>query len=243
MKILLAQTLLYLPAYGGANKGNRAMLEALAAKGYKCRVMAPGTGTGGPQNAEDIRGLLSKHGIRPESVSAQVCGFSYRGVGASVTIEPGHLRTLLKKEIADYDPDWIMVASEDPGHSLLEVAVNLRPERTIYVSQTTSMLPFGPSSMFPGDRATALIRETTGIICLSKYLQTYIQQWGKMSATIVRMPIYGRGPFPVYGNFDSGHVLLINPCQYKGIEVFSKLAARFPEIQFAAVPSWGTTAA
>src|SRR5205807_2104366 len=101
----------------------------------------------------------------------------------------------------------------------------------------------GPSSMFPGDRATALIRETTGIICLSKYLQTYIQQWGQMSATIVRMPIYGRGPFPVYGNFDSGHVLLINPCQYKGIEVFSKLAARFPEIQFAAVPSWGTTAA
>lgn len=241
MKILLAQTLLYLPTYGGANKGNRAMLEALAAKGYQCRVVAPGTGTGGPQNAEDIHVLLSTHGARHVSVSAQACSFTYRDVEATVTIEPGQLRALLKKEIADYDPDWILVASEDPGHSLLDSAVTLRPERTVYVSQTTSMLPFGPSSMFPGDRATALIREARGIICLSRYLQTYIQQWGKMSATVIRMPIYGDGPFPVYGNFDSGHVLLINPCQYKGIEVFLKLAAKFPEVQFAAVPSWGTT--
>jgi glycosyltransferase involved in cell wall biosynthesis len=34
---------------------------------------------------------------------------------------------------------------------------------------------------------------------------------------------------------------MINPCAYKGLPIFIKLAAEFPELLFAAVLTWGTT--
>ena len=36
---------------------------------------------------------------------------------------------------------------------------------------------------------------------------------------------------------------MVNPCAVKGISIFLALAERFPDIEFAAVPTWGTTAA
>ena len=39
MKILLVQNSLYYPAYGGGNKSNRLLLEALVARGHECRVV------------------------------------------------------------------------------------------------------------------------------------------------------------------------------------------------------------
>src|SRR5205085_5252608 len=55
-------------------------------------------------------------------------------------------------------------------------------------------------------------------------------------------PIYGGGPFPKYGNFDEGFVMMINPCAMKGISIFLALAKSLPDIRFAAVLTWGTTA-
>ncbi len=40
MRILLAQNALYYPAYGGGDRSNRMLLEALAARGHVCRVVA-----------------------------------------------------------------------------------------------------------------------------------------------------------------------------------------------------------
>ena len=40
MRILLAQNSLYYPAHGGGDKSNRLLLEALAARGHECRVVA-----------------------------------------------------------------------------------------------------------------------------------------------------------------------------------------------------------
>ena len=40
MRILLAQNSLYYPAHGGGDKSNRMLMEALAARGHECRVVA-----------------------------------------------------------------------------------------------------------------------------------------------------------------------------------------------------------
>jgi len=40
MRILLAQNSLYYPAHGGGDKSNRLLMEALAARGHTCRVVA-----------------------------------------------------------------------------------------------------------------------------------------------------------------------------------------------------------
>ena len=40
MRILLAQNSLYYPAHGGGDKSNRLLMEALAARGHECRVVA-----------------------------------------------------------------------------------------------------------------------------------------------------------------------------------------------------------
>jgi hypothetical protein len=40
MRILLAQNSLYYPAHGGGDKSNRLLIEALAARGHVCRVVA-----------------------------------------------------------------------------------------------------------------------------------------------------------------------------------------------------------
>jgi glycosyltransferase involved in cell wall biosynthesis len=43
------------------------------------------------------------------------------------------------------------------------------------------------------------------------------------------------------GRFDNRFVTLVNPCAVKGISIFLGLSRRFPEVEFAAVPTWGTT--
>jgi hypothetical protein len=53
----------------------------------------------------------------------------------------------------------------------------------------------------------------------------------------------GPGPFPDYGLANSGDILMVNPCDYKGLPIFLELARAFPDLPFAAVPTWGTTSA
>jgi glycosyltransferase involved in cell wall biosynthesis len=36
---------------------------------------------------------------------------------------------------------------------------------------------------------------------------------------------------------------MVNPCAVKGISIFLALAQRFPNVEFAAIPTWGTTTA
>ena len=47
--------------------------------------------------------------------------------------------------------------------------------------------------------------------------------------------MYGEPPYPRFGSFDEGYVLMVNPCVVKGISIFLALAERFPDIPFAAL--------
>ena len=61
--------------------------------------------------------------------------------------------------------------------------------------------------------------------------------------TVIHPPMYGTPPYPRFGSFDQGYVLMINPCVVKGITIFLRLAELFPEVQFAGLTGWGTTRA
>ena len=55
MRILLAQNSLYYPAHGGGDKSNRLLMEALAARGHACRVVARARCVPAPGRGGDIR--------------------------------------------------------------------------------------------------------------------------------------------------------------------------------------------
>jgi glycosyltransferase involved in cell wall biosynthesis len=59
---------------------------------------------------------------------------------------------------------------------------------------------------------------------------------------VAHLPAYGEGPFPRLGRFDEGFVTLVNPSAIKGLSLFLELARRLPQVAFAAVPTWATTA-
>jgi len=69
---------------------------------------------------------------------------------------------------------------------------------------------------------------------------TYLH--GGLGSTLLRLPVYGPGPFPPLGRFDTGFVTLVNPCLEKGVDVFLELARLGRDLEFAAVPAWGTGA-
>jgi len=77
---------------------------------------------------------------------------------------------------------------------------------------------------------------------VSGYVRDYISRWAGLGSTLLRFPVYGAGPFPALGDFGRGFVTLINPCAVKGISLFLELARLLPDVEFAAVPTWGTTA-
>jgi hypothetical protein len=66
--------MLYVPALGGANKGNRELMERLAANGHACTVVAPAQSPHGPQSREQVLNELSKRNLKPaaSSESAEV---------------------------------------------------------------------------------------------------------------------------------------------------------------------------
>src|SRR5437763_1441439 len=49
--------------------------------------------------------------------------------------------------------------------------------------------------------------------------------------------------WPDVGRFENEFVTLVNPCAVKGISIFLALADAFPDVKFAAVPTWGTNEA
>src|SRR5262249_26092009 len=105
------------------------------------------------------------------------------------------------------------------------------------------MFPFGPASLFPGKRRTELIEKAAAIVTISRFVADYIQNWTGFKSFIHHPPHYGSGPFPQHVSADNGYVLIMNACAVKGISVFLALARSMPDIQFAALPGWGTTSA
>jgi surfactin synthase thioesterase subunit/glycosyltransferase involved in cell wall biosynthesis len=214
-RILLAATASYAPPRGGATRSNLLWLRHLAAAGHHCRIVCGPSGDGA-----DL----------PAGPNIEILPIA----------DPAARVRLLTTQIQTWNPDHVLVSSEDLSHSLLREAHHRAPGRVVYLAHTPQFFPFGPESWNP-DPAAALVLESAGIVAIGRHMAGYIRRELGRDAAIIHPPIYGPGPFPLYENFNRGRIVMVNPCAVKGIGIFLEAAARMPRWEFAAVPGWGTT--
>jgi glycosyltransferase involved in cell wall biosynthesis len=217
MRVLLASNASCTPPRGGATRGNLVWLNHLAQAGHDCRIVCGPAGPG----AE-----LSRHpGIAIESVP-----------------EPARRTEALRRQIREFQPDWVLVSSEDLGHALLREAHHRAAGRVVYLAHTPQFFPFGPASWSPDRHAAELVARSAGIVAIGRHMAGYIERELGRAATVIHPPIYGSGPFARLADFERGSIVMFNPCAVKGISIFLALATRLTAHSFAVVPGWGTTA-
>jgi glycosyltransferase involved in cell wall biosynthesis len=246
MNIILVQNTL--PTLSGAGKSNQIMLEGLAGRGHTCHLVAPAIPmTIGvrevPANLDQIVRNFGKERLIINTTSAGAAIINHQQVAIHLVYDFFQLPGYFKQWLEQSRPDWVIVSAEEPSSVLLQVALETIPDRVLALAQTALHLPFGPGSFIQDSRKTQLLQQTAGIITFSHYMKSYVEQWGQIKAVALPYITYGPGPFPRWGRFDTGFVTMINPCNLKGITLFLALARCFPDVQFAAVPTWGTTEA
>lgn len=243
MRVLLTANASYVPPRGGATRGNLAWLELLAKAGHECRVVASAL-------AHDPAGRLAQ--MEHEEIRvAPVPGGAEEGVevverGSIVfysAADPSRRVGVLRRQIREFDPNWILVSSEDLGQMLLREAGTALPHRVVYLAHTPQLFPFGPASWNPDPRGTDLVRSAAAIVAIGNHTARYIEEHLGRRPEVIHPPIYGEGPFRKFGSFGQGPITMINPCAVKGLPIFLALAERLPEFAFAALPGWGTTLA
>lgn len=240
MRVLLTANASYVPPRGGATRSNLLWLEHMASAGHACRIVA---------------GALRESAAKREQMAWEGCEWQVLGYGEDVeTLERGGVRVLavadrsrqallLRRQIREFQPDWVLVSSEDLGHVLLREAHHSAPGRIVYLAHTPQFFPFGPASWNPDAHAAELVARSAGVVAIGHYTAAYIRRLIGRDVTVIHPPIYGPGPFPSLASFDKGLVTMLNPCAIKGISIFIRLAECFPECGFGAMPGWGTTAA
>lgn len=217
MRILLTANASYHPPRGGATRSNLIWLDHLARHGHGCRIVC------GPSKA----GAEFAH---------------HESIRVMPVNEPARRVQVLRHEIAEFRPDWVLVSSEDLGHGLLREAHHSAAGRVVYLAHTPQFFPFGPASWNPDGFAAGLVSDAAGIVAIGRHMAEYVESAVGRAAVVIHPPIYGTGPYPNRASFERGLISMINPCAVKGISIFREVAARLPEYGFGAVPGWGTTA-
>ena len=241
MRILLAHNSLYYPSFGGGDKSNRLLMEALAAKGHAVRVVARVEHFGADAQGALMRDLGARD-VAPRQEQAGI-EFQLNGVEVRVLAGNSNLRDYFAAQVRAFDPEIIVASTDDPAHLMLEIALRRQRARVIYLVRATIALPFGPDSGLASEFQAEALRQADGVVAVSHYVARYTRQWGSVEAVHVPISLLDPGGHPNLGHFDNRFVTLVNPCAVKGISIFLALAERFPNVQFAAVPTWGTTSA
>jgi surfactin synthase thioesterase subunit/glycosyltransferase involved in cell wall biosynthesis len=239
MRILLAHNSLYYPSFGGGDKSNRLLMEALAARGHEVRVVARLAKFDAEESARFMADLEAR-GIRPE-VGEDTVRFVLNGVDVrTLTLNP-QLRAYFSQQLSQFDPDVIITSTDDPAQLLFDIAARATRPRVVYLVRATIAVPFGPDSSSPNRVKTEVLRHADGIVGVSEYVAGYVRHWSGLDA--IHVPISLLEPMEVQqlGRFENPYVVMVNPCAVKGISIFLALAERAPDLQFAAVPTWGTS--
>src|ERR1035441_1542882 len=143
MRILLTANASYVPPRGGATRSNLIWLDQMAAAGHRCRIVCGASGVG----AE-----LSFH----------------PSIAVFAVADPGRRIQLLREQIREFHPDWVLVSSEDLGHGLLREAQHTAPGRVVYLAHTPQFFPFGPASWNPDREGTELVAQAAGVVSIGK---------------------------------------------------------------------------
>src|SRR6476646_8462413 len=139
MRILLAQNSLYYPAHGGGDKSNRLLIEALAARGHRCRVVAR-ISVFGEQQEQKYLAELAARGVR-HGTAEGVVQFERNGVDVRV-VTNASVRAYFTNQLDDFRPDVTLASTDDPAQLLLDVALR---GRVVYLARATLAVPFGPA--------------------------------------------------------------------------------------------------
>jgi glycosyltransferase involved in cell wall biosynthesis len=242
MRILLAHNSLYYPSYGGGDKSNRLLMEALAARGHQVRVVTRVEDFSAQAHA-DLVAELHRRGIDIDRQDGPAIAFHLNAVDVRILTRNAHLRSFFAAHIHAFSPDVILTSTDDPGQLLLDIALRAHSARIVYLVRATVAAPFGPDSSLPDPAKTAVLRRVDGAVGVSEYVARYTREHAGIDAVHVPISLLPPGGLPQLGAFSNPYVGFINPCAVKGLPIFLALARAFPRVPFAAVPSWGTTPA
>jgi glycosyltransferase involved in cell wall biosynthesis len=217
MRILLTATASYAPPRGGATRSNLIWLDHLARAGHECRIVCGASGPGAELRFHESIALLPAE-------------------------DPARRTHLLRQQIKEFSPDWVLVSSEDLAHGLLREAHHSAPGRVVYLAHTPQFYPFGPASWNPDRQAAELAAQSAGVVAIGRHMAEYIERDLGRPAAVIHPPIYGKGPYENLARFDRGLITMLNPCAVKGISIFLEVARRLPAHDFGVVLGWGTTA-
>jgi surfactin synthase thioesterase subunit/glycosyltransferase involved in cell wall biosynthesis len=239
MRILLASNAQYFPAHGGGERSNRMLIEALAERGHRCFIVTriDRFGDEGAQRfatelaARQVDTEPAEHGVR----------FRLGGVDVIAATHPPSFRAFFVSQRDAFQPDVIIASTDDPAQLLLEAALEDPHAATVFLARATVALPFGPDAAFTSAEKTEFLRRADAVIGVSEYVASYMRDRSGIPAVHVAIALPEPGPHPRMGSFDHPYVTLVNPCAVKGLAVLLALAEAMPHLQFAAVPTWGTT--
>lgn len=241
MRILLAHNSPYYPSFGGGDKSNRLLMAALAARGHQVRVLARIPEFNARSHEALVRELAAR-GVSP-GASHEGVQFELDGAAVSVFTRGRSLRSWVSARMAEFHPEVILTSTDDPAHLMLGAALRVPRARVVYLIRALIALPFGPAASFRSKVKSEVLRQTDGSVAVSEYVAAYARQWGNLKTVYLPISLPDRNDFPDLGHFENRFVTMINPCAGKGISIFLGLAQRLPAVEFAAVPSWGTTPA
>jgi surfactin synthase thioesterase subunit/glycosyltransferase involved in cell wall biosynthesis len=240
LRIYLIHNSTYYPGAGGGDKSNRILVEELVQAGHQVRVFTRLEQFGEAEHAAH-QAELKKRGFETEDWQGLGLSFKLSGAEVHVITRDTNLRRALAEDLADQKPDIILCSTDDPAHLLFETALQQEGARVVYLVRATIALPFGIDASSISEERTARLREADAIVCVSEYVARYCRNEGGLDAVHVPISLGDHANPPDVGRFDNPYVTLVNPSAVKGLPILLGLADAMPEIQFAAVPSWGTT--
>ncbi|WP_432947533.1 glycosyltransferase family 4 protein [Kribbella sp. CA-253562] len=226
MRILVAQPWPYYQRTGGGSKSHRLVVDQLVRAGHECHVLASGDF---PRGSEPIA----------DDARIGVARARFGEVHLWRTSDSATVADTLRALATHVQPDRVVIPNDDNQWTILEAALEVAPQRVVCIVHTLQQLPFGPQAYRTDRRATELLAECAGIICVSNAARDYLRRSGLNSTTIypnVYEDMIGLEP-----SRGGDLAMMVTPCSYKGIDIFLALAERFPEINFAGVRGWATT--
>jgi surfactin synthase thioesterase subunit/glycosyltransferase involved in cell wall biosynthesis len=242
LRILLAHNSLYYPSHGGGDKSNRLLMEALAARGHRVRVVARIERFDRESQSAFIE-TLRERGVNAAERHGGVARFALNGVEVRTLTGNPNMRELFASEVRDFDPDVIITSTDDPAQLLFGIAANAERARVVHLVRATIAVPFGPDASSPSPARTEALRRADAVVGVSEYVARYVREHGQLPAVHVPISLLEGWPAPeALGRFDNEYVTFANPCAVKGIDIFLGLAGAMPDVRFAAVPTWGTNA-
>jgi surfactin synthase thioesterase subunit/glycosyltransferase involved in cell wall biosynthesis len=239
-RVLLVHNSTYYPGAGGGDKSNRLLMEALAVEGCVVEVF-----TRLERFGEDAHraycGELARRSLAYREDGRSVW-FRRHGVDVEVITREVNLRVALREALDRFRPDVIFCSTDDPAHLFLETALRHSDARVIYLVRATIALPFGKDASTLNAERTERLRQADAVLCVSEYVAEYCRREGGLDAVHVPISLPDDREPPYVGSYANEYVTLVNPSDVKGLPILLGLADALPDVRFAAVPSWGTTA-